>query len=203
MPEHDYLFNAEPAFHNNDTGLLRCGEDDDGEVLVAQLRFAHKGPFDAADLCVLRPGRREWELKKAVPIIHNDCGRCRHDLGRWQKLHAAIPSGNRFMCWVNYDLSTFLVCDMAEEENPKLRYVPLPVKEVLLEHWSCTQHRRRGAEGASIGAAPSADDAVPKVRFVSVDNRCSCNSAFMVTTWTMALNTTGQPMDTTADSAFA
>jgi hypothetical protein len=121
------VYRTDRELDQMDTDLLRCGG---GEVLVAQLQVAYKAPFDTTtELCVLRPGSREWEFKEAVPIVHHEGGG-RHDLGRWQELNAAIPAGNRFLCWVSYDFSTFLVCDMAEEENPKLRYVPLPVKAV-------------------------------------------------------------------------
>ena len=104
-------------------------------------------------------------------------------------------------------MSTFLVCDMADEhESSTLRYVPLPVMLVppkeeededdYLEQPSWLYHRTIGAAGA--GA----------VRFVSIDNRCCCgahvvrslctcsSSAFMVTAWTLAVTTTGggEPM---------
>ncbi|KAJ1274700.1 hypothetical protein BS78_05G081900 [Paspalum vaginatum] len=184
-----------------DTGLLMLrGEDD--EPLVAQLQLAYAAPFDTSELCVLRPGRG-WELNEAVRIVHTD-GSGNHDLERWQETHAVVPVGGRYLCWVNYDLSTFLVCDMAEEESPTLRYVPLPVMPVPpkgdddeddhQEQPSWLYHRTIGAAGA--GA----------VRFVSIDNRCCCgahvvrsmcthsSSAFMVTAWTLAVTTGGEPM---------
>jgi hypothetical protein len=40
-----------------------------------------------------------------------------------------IPVGDRFLCWVNYDIG-LVVCDMVEEASPKLRHVPLPVSYV-------------------------------------------------------------------------
>jgi hypothetical protein len=200
-------FHMERVFDVMDTGLIlrSGGGDDGGEVLVAQLQVTHQAPFDTAELCVLRPGRRDWELKVAVPIVHsNEVGEGRHDLGEWQELNAAVPVGNRFLCWVNYDRSTFLVCDMAEEENPKLRYVPLPVPPK--EEWDDVHVEPLSWQYYwSIGAAPSAG--VPAVRFVSIDKRrCSgaplikslcerSSSAFVVTTWTMALKSTGEPME--------
>ncbi|KAJ1274698.1 hypothetical protein BS78_05G081700 [Paspalum vaginatum] len=188
-------------FDHMDTGLLMLrGEDD--EPLVAQLQLAYAAPFNTAELCVLRPCRG-WELNDAVPVVHTDGGG-NHDLERWQETHAVVPVGGRFLCWVNYDLSTFLVCDMAEHESPTLRYVPLPVMPVppkeeddgddYQEQPSWLYHRTIGAVGA--GA----------VRFVSIDSRCCCgahvvrsmcthsSSAFMVTAWTLAVTTGGEPM---------
>jgi hypothetical protein len=179
----------------NATGILRRG---DGEVLVAQLETPpplNGAPCKTAELCVLRlrPGghdHHDWVLKR-VPIVHHegDDG----ELWLWSEMmDAVVPVGSRFMCWVDYSRG-FLVCDMAEE-NPKLRFVPLPVKAPQTRHRStdrldemnCCRWRNMAAAGA--GA----------VRFVSVAPRCCCggagtttcersSSAFNVTTWTLAL----------------
>ncbi|KAJ1274703.1 hypothetical protein BS78_05G082200 [Paspalum vaginatum] len=180
------------------------GDDygDEGCVSREPRGRASAAPFNTAELCVLRPGRG-WELNDAVRIVHSNGGG-NHDLERWQETHAVVPVGGRFLCWVNYDLSTFLVCDMAEDERPTLRYVPLPVMPVppkrdadeddYQEQPPWLYHRTIGAAGA--GA----------VRFVSIDNRCCCgahvvrsvctrsSSAFMVTAWTLAVTTGGEPM---------
>jgi hypothetical protein len=69
-------FQQKRVFDEMDTGLLLCrGRDGGDEVLVAQLQVVHKAPFDTAELCVLSPGARDWELKEVVPIVHNNEGR--------------------------------------------------------------------------------------------------------------------------------
>lgn len=184
-------------FDQNDTGILRRGKD---ELLVAQLNVANDAPFNTADLCMLRPGRSEWELKKTVPIVHHRNRGGHHDLQMWQDTNVAVPVGDRFLCWVNFDCSTFLVWDTKDEEDPKLRYVPLPVKAVPPkddeDYEDCYNGQKRWNYYRSIAAVgPDA------VRFViSIDNRCCCGahivkesvcvhsiSTFMVTMWTLAL----------------
>ncbi|CAL5008835.1 unnamed protein product [Urochloa decumbens] len=109
---------------------------------------------------------------------------------RGDLLASAVPVGNRFLCWVDYN-SGFILCDMGkaaaeEEETPKLlRYVPLP--PVTPRHdcylgWPhcCTT---LGAAGADT------------VRFVSVIRPPGCcggsisSSSNVITTWTMTLST--------------
>ncbi|CAL4994990.1 unnamed protein product [Urochloa decumbens] len=194
-----------------DTGILHRGDD---EILVAQLQIAHAAPFDTAELCLLQPGHTKWELKSAVPIVHNNGANKRHDLLMWQETHMVVPVGDRFLCWVNFYCSTFLLCDMAAVEDPKLRYVPLPVKAVppkdddedffddhYEEQLPWLYYRSIGAVGPEV------------VRFVSIDNRCCCDahvirsscehssSAFMVTMWTLALRT-AQPMKWVKEAAL-
>jgi hypothetical protein len=90
---------------------------------VAQIDTGHHDDRpDLADLCVLRVGWSEWELKRAVPITHEE-GK---ELMGLTSPSMTIPVGDRFLCWVNYDIG-LVVCDMAEEASPKLRHVPLPV----------------------------------------------------------------------------
>ncbi|KAG0528987.1 hypothetical protein BDA96_05G059300 [Sorghum bicolor] len=143
------------------TGILRRGKDDDDDDLV---------------LCMLRIGRdREWIVKR-VPIVEH----CREGSSEllqqpwhwWLSFiaHAAVPVGNRFLCWVDYN-SGFIVCDMADEETPKLRYVPLPATKLRYRRCRCTL----GAAGADA------------VRFVSVTPP-PCSS-FNVTIWTLTLST--------------
>jgi hypothetical protein len=81
-----------------------------------------------------------------------------------------VPVGNRFLCWVDYN-TAFIVCDMADEETPKVRYVPLPT----MQHEGYCGHYTLGAAG------------LDAVRFVSVSRPPS--SSFNVTTWTMTLST--------------
>ncbi|OEL22324.1 hypothetical protein BAE44_0016656 [Dichanthelium oligosanthes] len=176
-----------------DTGILRRGED---ELLVVQLEVAYKAQRDTAELCVLRLGNN-WDLKRAVPIVHEDGGQG-DGLPHWWESVAAIPVGDRYLCWVNY-LDGFLLCDMADMASPsKLRYVRLPVNNVYKDeegrrgyasnHDKPTLRCSRNMCAAGAGA----------VRFVSVDSRCCCGGpgwsscprsrfAFTVTTWTLTL----------------
>ncbi|KAL6600416.1 hypothetical protein ACP70R_045216 [Stipagrostis hirtigluma subsp. patula] len=158
------LAGREREMRKQDTGILRRGED---ELLVAQLEVKYDAP-DMAELCMLRPGR-PWELKREVPIVPSGANRL---------IDAVVPVGDRFLCWVSYNLNTFLLCDMAEEENPKL-------------------HRVHNFGEIS--------PKFPKFRFFRIDPRCCCgghgsstcvrsSSAFRVTTWTMRLSAKGRPM---------
>ena len=209
------------VFDQQDTGILRLRGGDGGEEapppLVAQLQIAHEPPFDTAELCVLRPGHghREWELKTAVPIVHHDGGgERRHGMEMWQETNVAVPVGDRFMCWANYDLATFLICDMAaaDLDNPKLLYVPLPVKPVPPKESDFDDDHHNDAlipwELFRNIVATAGDDTV---RFVSIDNRCCCgapvirslcdrsSSAFMVTIWRLALRNAGDGKNWTVE----
>jgi len=181
-----------------DTGILRRGE---GEVLVAQLEVGYYAPYSTAELCVLRPGAQDW-VHKRVPIVHHEGeGVLVRD---WTEIDAAVSVGSRFMCWVDY-LSGFLLCDMAEED-PKLRYVPLPVSPPKMRHRGSDRpdmHYCRKMAAAGPGA----------VRFVSVAPRCCCGGpgktfcersifAFNVTTWTLTLLRTEEPMAWVKDGVF-
>ncbi|KAL6870780.1 hypothetical protein ACP4OV_014628 [Aristida adscensionis] len=180
---------------DSSTGLLRRGED---ELLLIQLELTSES--DTAKLRVLGIGSREWlpqwETKEAVPIIVDDEGAV-GDGGEWllwPEPDAAVPVGDRFMCWVNY-LSCVLVCDMAAaaaEGSPTIRCVPLPVappprKRSRYDDGPEAEYYRNMC--AAAGGA---------VRLVSVDPRCCCGgpgtstcsrsaSAFTVTTWTLRL----------------
>uniref|UniRef100_A0A0E0MGG0 DUF1618 domain-containing protein n=1 Tax=Oryza punctata TaxID=4537 RepID=A0A0E0MGG0_ORYPU len=208
IPMNKRCWRNKDRFKDKFTTTDRNGSDgEEAAPLVAQLQIAHEPPFDTAELCLLRPGQREWELKTAVPIVvhHDGGGERRHGLEMWQETNVAVPVGDRFMCWANYDLSTFLFCDMATAaDHPKLLYVPLPVKPVPpkesdfddnyhdeLIPWEYFRNIVAGADGDHI------------VRFVSIDNRCCCgapvirslcersSSAFMVTMWSLALRNAG------------
>ncbi|KAJ1274695.1 hypothetical protein BS78_05G081400 [Paspalum vaginatum] len=162
-------------FSAEDTGILRCG-DGDGELLVAQ-------------------------LERAVPIVDTPAAVVHDELLRWSFCangRAVVPVGSRFLCWVNYNRSTLLVCDMAEEDL-KLRYLKLPVEPCVdddepkpfsddEEEEVPELRRSMGGEGADA------------VRLVSIEPRCCCGGhgtstcarsrfAFKVTAWTMNLGT--------------
>ncbi|CAL5085913.1 unnamed protein product [Urochloa decumbens] len=151
------------------TGILRRRGD---LVVVCQLEMTCDPPiYDTAELCMLRIGG-EW-INRRLPIVE---GSTSSKLHPWRMRHfiaqAAVPVGNRFLCWVDYN-SGFILCDMgmaaAAEETPKLlRYVPLP---------PVTPRHDRFTLGA---AGPEA------VRFVSASGSIS---SFNVTTWTMTLST--------------
>ncbi|KAL6653493.1 hypothetical protein ACP70R_009071 [Stipagrostis hirtigluma subsp. patula] len=193
-----------------DTGVLRRG-DGDGELLVAQLEVTHDEPWDTAELCVLRPARREWELKTAVPIIHGDDDAGGGEPRRWRTADAVVSVGDRFLCWVNL-AGGFLLCDMAgDEARPKLRRVALPVgpPNESGHYYTVIGHRPCLRQSRNMGAAGSGAAAV---RFVSIDSRCCCGGpgtstcersrfAFTVTTWTMTLST-DEPMTWVKDSVL-
>ncbi|KAL6658435.1 hypothetical protein ACP70R_004021 [Stipagrostis hirtigluma subsp. patula] len=176
------------------TGLLRCGED---ELMVVHLDLMTDRPRETAYLYVLRFSRREWELKPAVPIVVDEGGTSNEPVQNQmpQTTDVAVPVGDRFMCWADYNRSGLLLCDMAEA-SPKLRYMPLPV----IPHGGYgyyddgyvpdKEHSRKiCAAGAN------------SLRFVSIDPRCCCGHSpsrsscphgrvsFTVTTWTLTLRT--------------
>ncbi|CAO2147942.1 unnamed protein product [Urochloa humidicola] len=181
------------SLYRKDTGVLRRGE---GDLVVAQAEVMYNnnedGPHDTVELCVLHPGG-DWDLKQ-LPVVHHDGG----NLPKWPKLDAAMPVGNRFMCWVDY-VSGFFVCDMADETtSSKVVYVPLPVPppEARWHH-----NERPQMQNCRNLAAAGSDT----VRFVSVASRCCCGGpgktecersrfAFNVTTWSLTLRTDGPMM---------
>ncbi|CAL4994975.1 unnamed protein product [Urochloa decumbens] len=145
-----------------DTGILRCGDD---EILVAQLKIAHAAPFDTAELCLLLPGRTKWELKTAVPIVHNN-GNKRHDLLMWQETHVAVPPK---------DEEEDFFDDHYEEQLPWLYYrsigavCPEIVRFISINNRCCC--------GAHV-----------------IRSSCEhSSSAFMVAMWSLALRT-AEPM---------
>jgi hypothetical protein len=82
---------------------------------------------------MLRIGRDREFVVRRVPIVEHHEGSS--ELQPWRHRQrslvadAAVPVGNRFLCWVDYGTTGFVLCDMAEEEIPKLRYVPLPATQ--------------------------------------------------------------------------
>ncbi|KAL6657124.1 hypothetical protein ACP70R_004904 [Stipagrostis hirtigluma subsp. patula] len=169
---------------SDDTGLLCRGDD---EPLVAQLQVSdHCGRPAMGDLCVLRLGWGQWELRQ-LPIVVDESDKPMD----WFSGDKTIAVGERFLCFLEDD--GLLLWDAAEEASPKLRYAPLPVwrRDIYsddlppLEYSSTT-----GAAGA--GA----------LRHVRIASRCCCGGAgrsscrhsrfaFTVTTWTLTLRTDG------------
>ncbi|CAL4989288.1 unnamed protein product [Urochloa decumbens] len=140
---------------------------------------------------------QEWELVEPVPIIRDEGGKDIEQLHTQCGRNTVIPLGDRFLCWVKY-ISGFLLCDMEDEESPKVRYVPLPPgvcwdpkgyeRDMSIKH-----SKNMGAVG------PSA------VGFVSIDPRCCCGGtgkstcshsryAFTINTWLMDINSIKEPL---------
>uniref|UniRef100_A0A0D9XTC2 DUF1618 domain-containing protein n=1 Tax=Leersia perrieri TaxID=77586 RepID=A0A0D9XTC2_9ORYZ len=202
---------TEREFRQGNTGILQLRGWSSSSLppLVAQLQPSFDAPFDTAELCVLCPGSQNWELKTEVPIVHGGEGEeRRHDLERWTVTNVTVPIGGRYLCWANYDLATFLVCDMVDaidNDSPKLHYVPLPVKAMPslrndFDEDDYHEKQPRWHYNRTIGAGAGADT----VWFVSMDNRCCCgvtvttslcahsSSAFTVTMWSLDLRTNSQ-----------
>ncbi|PUZ44006.1 hypothetical protein GQ55_8G053500 [Panicum hallii var. hallii] len=107
-----------PIVHSGTTPLLRRG---DGDVLLVQLhcKYDRDSRRDTAEFCLLpcsaaaRPGGSSRSRKGGVEQLR---GRCTNTI---------VPVGDRFLCWVKHE-SGFLLCDMADDALPKVRYTPLP-----------------------------------------------------------------------------
>ncbi|KAF7106409.1 hypothetical protein CFC21_107143 [Triticum aestivum] len=168
------------------TALLRRGDED---LLVAQLTLwgtEGEAPLEA-ELCLLRSGRWDCELKR-LPILHGD-GK-REEVSLWST-DAVIPVGDRFLCWVDYYRG--VIFSDAWEETPQLRYVSLPVEPQLeLELWSQDS-------GGSSNRRVCTTDGGGAVSFVQVLPRCCCGCpgdafcsrsryAFNITTWTLRMD---------------
>ncbi|PVH33727.1 LOW QUALITY PROTEIN: hypothetical protein PAHAL_8G055000 [Panicum hallii] len=115
-----------PIVHSGTTALLRRG---DGDVLLVQLhcKYDRDARRDTAEFCLLRRGAPRWELKEPVPIVVHDDGGSKGGVEqlRGRCTNTIVPVGDRFLCWVKYE-SGFLLCDMADDALPKVRYTPLP-----------------------------------------------------------------------------
>ncbi|CAN6362428.1 unnamed protein product [Urochloa humidicola] len=183
-----------------DTGVLRRGEGD--LVVVAQLEvmWNDEGAYGIAELCALRPGG-DWDIKR-LPIVHHDGGK----LPKWPVLDAAVPVGDRFMCWVDY-INGIFVCDMEVEEttSPKVVYAPLPVPPPV-ERWRSSERTHMQNCRNLVASSPDT------VSLVSVASRCCCGGpgktecersrfAFNVTTWSLTLSTEG-PMTWVKDGVL-
>ncbi|OEL22323.1 hypothetical protein BAE44_0016658 [Dichanthelium oligosanthes] len=197
-------WNDDEAEQSNDDEPEASNEDDTEESNDDDTEESNDDkPMVNAELCVLRHGRGVWELMEAVPVVLDEMassGKGAAKLMQEWETDAAIPIGDRFLCFVDY-LRGMLLCDTADMESRPLtlRYVPLPVAPAghfWSDEWPCMR-RSRNLSAAGAGA----------VRFVSVDPRCCCGGpgsttckrgwfAFTVTTWTLSL-----PMDDGEPSA--
>ncbi|KAL6658322.1 hypothetical protein ACP70R_003908 [Stipagrostis hirtigluma subsp. patula] len=193
----DEIVVAELEFPKRRSVPRRPGEDDDEEIVAAKLKL----PPMSADLCVLR-GHGEWELVEQVPVVVDDGDCCQEDLLWWWETDAAVPVGDRYLCFVDYIRGFLLYDTAAETSGLKLRYVPLPVEVPRgnpdKDDWGRPhmEHSRNLAAGGGGGGND--------VRFVGVEPRCCCGGpgkstcprssfAFLVTTWTLSL-TSDEPM---------
>jgi hypothetical protein len=166
------------------TALLRRGH---GEVLVAALGILVKDQEPVqAELCMLRSGEHEWELKR-LPVTHDE-GKLQ-EISCWDT-DKAVPIGNRFLFWVDYYRG--IIYSDLWEETPELRYMSLPVKPDPSRYH---KHGRHGASYRSVGAT----DCGGTVRFVEVFSRCCCGGhgttscarssyAFNITTWALRMD---------------
>jgi len=92
----------------SDTGILRRGADE--VLLVAQLEVPNHdndlGVRSHTEICVLHAAggsRLEWEMNRAVPIVHGEAtaGEA-EELMQWWETDAAVSVGGRFLCFVDY-----------------------------------------------------------------------------------------------------
>ena len=147
------------------TAILRRGQDD---VLVAALgsniKDGDKSRPLEAELCVLRSGDWQWELKR-LPVIHGE-GK-RWEVSCW-RTDWVIPVGDRFLLWVDYYRGIIYSHDVWHE-TPELRYVSLPVEPGARRRCS-DEDDRDGSSYQSICAT----DGGCMVRFVEIFPRCCC-----------------------------
>jgi hypothetical protein len=153
-------------------------------VLVADLRKKESGPV-VAELCLLRSGHDwQWELKRQLPIIHDDSKR--HEVSCWNT-DKVIPVGDRFLLWVDYFRG--IILSDVWHDTPELRYVSLPVEA---DPWR--SNNRSGKFCRSVCATEGGH----AVRFVEVSSRCCCScpsatvckvsrNAFTITTWELRM----------------
>ncbi|CAL4989281.1 unnamed protein product [Urochloa decumbens] len=181
----------DPSFRpllSHDTGILRRGDRD---LLVSRIEVLIEDDDGRpmAHLCLLRPGMSQWEHKRLVPVVHEEG---EETMGPLCGPNMAIPVGDRFLCWVG-DHDGFILCDMADDKSPKLRYIPLPGMPYDPNYYSddhdlfpLTNSENMGAAGPGV------------VRFVAIEPRCCCSGfgrsscprsgyAFTLTTWKLTL----------------
>ncbi|CAL4994978.1 unnamed protein product [Urochloa decumbens] len=205
LPDRIFLTKAEQAYLSppthrrpdfEDTCLLRLG-DNDMMLVELGLMYDRDARRYMAEFCLLRNGMSQWELLEPVPIIRDEGGKDIEQLHTQCGRNTIIPLGDRFLCWVKY-ISGFLLCNMEDEESPKVRYVPLPpgvcwYPKGYQRDMSIKHSKNMGAVG------PSA------VGFVSIDPRCCCGGtgkstcshsryAFTINTWLMNINSINEPL---------
>ncbi|RCV37311.1 hypothetical protein SETIT_8G052600v2 [Setaria italica] len=173
-----------------DSGVLRRGDD---ELLVAQLEvmpsFSERRGM--ADLCVLRHGRGQWELKRSLPIVHDHGDKVDQELDCWQGSNTTAASSSATWRRRRAPCSGIYLCLLSPIYDP--RYYTDDLEPL--------------SNSSSMGAAGPA-----AVRFLAVEPRCCCGgfgrsscersrNAFTVTTWTMNLSM-DKPMTWVKDGAL-
>ncbi|KAL6658422.1 hypothetical protein ACP70R_004008 [Stipagrostis hirtigluma subsp. patula] len=163
------------------TGILRRGED---ELVVAELEMA-----PVAKLLILRSG--EWSVKR--PPVSRVGGDCWDVPSSWST-DTVVPVLGRLLCWV--DLLRGIVFSDVFEENPGLRFVPLPKDP-------CFERAFYRNVCATAGGAT--------VKFVNIFPRCCCGEAgtsfcrrsshaYVVHAWTLKMDDMTWVMDGMIDA---
>ncbi|KAL6658425.1 hypothetical protein ACP70R_004011 [Stipagrostis hirtigluma subsp. patula] len=107
---------------DNSTGLLRRGED---ELVVAELTVvANKDTprQKVAELLLLRSGK--WSTMR--PLISHGDGKAGERLPSSWTTTTTVAVGDRLLCWADSSRG-LLLCEVYDDD-PVLRYVPLPVE---------------------------------------------------------------------------
>jgi hypothetical protein len=137
---------------------------------------------------------RRWELMEPVPVFQ---------YGLFGSPGNVICVGDRFLCCIWYSCG-FLLCDMADEASPKVRYVRLPPEVGRCSYGDDDRVRRMGVAGDSsvrfVSIHPNCCRSVDPDRglYSSDDHDCCCRErrtecwhprfVFTVKTWTMNLS---------------
>ncbi|CAL4985481.1 unnamed protein product [Urochloa decumbens] len=179
--------------NQRDTGLLRRGEV---EFVVAELNMEGVGhdpqaPKAAAELLLLRSAAAgEW-IAKRPPMSHYD--RKDGELPASWVNQTVIPFGDR-LCWV--DLNHGLMFADVFNENPGLRYVPLPVDPCI------TKPSERNVCVTDGGSTIKLVDICPRY-FCQGAGRAYCqrsHHAYTVRTWTLRMHDMAWVMDCSIES---
>ncbi|CAN6374384.1 unnamed protein product [Urochloa humidicola] len=158
------------------TGVMQRGEDN---IVVGELSMVKvRGDDKAAELLLFCSG--EWIVKRPA-IISNGMLL----LSSW-KSNTVIAIGDRLLCWIDLFRGLIMCSDVFDEE-PVLRFVPLPVEVSELDP---------GPRASSQNACATSDGSI---KFVTVVPRCCCGGvgatycqssydAYTIRTWTLRMN---------------
>ncbi|KAL6653275.1 hypothetical protein ACP70R_008853 [Stipagrostis hirtigluma subsp. patula] len=177
---------------DNSTGLLRRGED---ELVVAQLMVvANKDTprQKVAELLLLRSGK--WSTRR--PLISHGDGKAGEPLPSSWATTTTVAVGDRLLCWADSSRG-LLLCDVYDDD-PVLRYVPLPVEAAE------PLYGDRSSRNVSVTAGGA-------VKFINVFPRCCCGGAgssncrhsyraYTINTWTLRMDDMVWVMDGMVDS---
>ncbi|TVU00904.1 hypothetical protein EJB05_53635, partial [Eragrostis curvula] len=179
-----YLYDEEvDEIYNADaTGLLHRGQD---EFVVAELKIVHVNDGKVgAELLRLRSG--EWSVDRLTVISHSQN---RQLLSKWDT-STVLPLSDGLLCWLD-ESAGLLFCNVFDE-NPDLRYMPLPVEP--------SDGNVRVIDGGSA------------VKFINIIRRCCCGGkgttdcsrslhAYTIHTWTLRIEDMVWVMDGMVDSS--